>query len=102
MAADLPLVCSLTPEALAARRERLLVELVRRADHQEQTADGYRLGFRTIPGLLMTLARAIEAERECCRFLRFAITAEADGGPISLELSGPPGTSEFLDALITQ
>ena len=43
---------------------------------------------------------AVEAQRQCCRFLRFEITVEPDGGPISLELSGPPGTREFIAALL--
>ena len=33
--------------------------------------------------------------------LRFQITVEPDGGPIWLELTGPSGTREFLDALLT-
>ena len=39
-------------------------------------------------------------EQDCCRFLRFRITVEPDAGPILLELSGPPGTGEFLSALL--
>jgi len=29
---------------------------------------------------LATIASAVEAERHCCRFFRFGITVEADGG----------------------
>jgi hypothetical protein len=43
---------------------------------------------------------AVEAERQCCRFLRFAIVVEPDGGPIALQLSGPTGTRAFLSGLI--
>jgi hypothetical protein len=49
---------------------------------------------------LSLVARAVEAERHCCRFLRFVITAEPDGGPIALEVSGPPGAREFVTALL--
>jgi len=38
---------------------------------------------------------------KCCRFLRFAVAAEPDGGPISLEVTGPPGTAQFLEQLVT-
>lgn len=48
---------------------------------------------------IATIARAVEAERHCCRFLRFGITVEPDGGPVFLELTGPPGTREFIGAL---
>ena len=40
-------------------------------------------------------------ERQRCRFLRFAVAAERDGGPISLEVTGPPGTAQFLEQLVT-
>ena len=46
------------------------------------------------------IARAVEAERHCCRFLRFGITVEPDGGPVFLELTGPRGTREFIGALL--
>jgi hypothetical protein len=47
-----------------------------------------------------SLGRVVDAERQCCRFLRFVITVEPDGGPVMLELSGPAGTREFLSGLL--
>jgi hypothetical protein len=52
--------------------------------------------------VLSQIAAAVDAERQCCRFLQFSITVEADGGPISLDLRGPSGTREFLGALFDQ
>jgi hypothetical protein len=46
------------------------------------------------------LMRAVDAERQCCRFLRFSITVEPDEGPLFVELTGPPGTREFLAELL--
>ena len=43
---------------------------------------------------------AIDAERRCCRFLRFRLTVEPDEGPMVLELTGPEGTRDFLSVLI--
>lgn len=100
--ADLPIVCSLTPAALQARREGLLTDLLRRAHGCEDLPQGYRLRFAATAETLSTIARAVDAERQCCRFLRFGITVEPDEGPIFLELSGPPGTREFVAALIEQ
>jgi len=97
---DLPIVCTLTPAALKARREGLLVELMRRAQGHEELAHGHRLRFAATDDMLSIIARTIDAERQCCRFLRFAITVEPDGGSISLELTGPPGTREFVAALL--
>lgn len=97
---NLPIACTLTPAAIRARREGLLSELVRQASSQEETEDGYRLHFAADDDTLFTIARAINAERQCCRFLRFRVTVEPDGGPMSLELTGPAGTREFLSALL--
>jgi hypothetical protein len=54
----------------------------------------------TADNTLGLIARAIDAERQCCRFLRFRVTVEPDEGPILLELTGPEGTREFLTALM--
>lgn len=97
---DLPIVCTLSPAALAARRAGLLADLLRRAVGREERPTGLILHFPAAEDTLFSIARAIDAERQCCRFLRFQVTVEPDGGPISLELSGPPGTREFLDALV--
>lgn len=97
---DLPIVCTLTPEALEARRLGLLSELANRSDGYEQLIDGIRLRFSATSETLSTIARAVEAERHCCRFLRFSITVAPAGGPIILELTGPPGTGEFLAGLL--
>ncbi len=97
---DLPIVCSLTPAALKARRAGLLAEVLRRAHAHEELPQGHRLRFAATGDVVSMIARAIEAERQCCRFLRFSVTVEPDDGPISLELTGPPGTREFMAALL--
>jgi hypothetical protein len=61
--ANLPIICSLTSEALRARKQGLLSALL-------------------------------------CRFLRFTITVEPDEGAVILDLTGPPGTREFVAALL--
>jgi len=96
---DLPVACTLGPAALAARREGLLAQLVRLADEHQSLPAGHRLRFAAEGETLAAIARTVDAERQCCRFLRFQITVEPDGGPIWLELTGPPGTREFVSAL---
>ena len=98
--AELPIACTLTPEALHARREGLLMELVRRAVRREDLANGLRLEFAPSGDTIASIARVVEAERHCCRFLRFGMTVEPDDGPVFLELTGPPGTRDFVSALI--
>jgi len=101
-AGDLPIACSLSPEAIRARRANLLPGLVRHADATERLPDGMRLRFTASTAALEAIASTIDAERQCCRFLRFALTIEPDAGPVWLTMTGPAGTAEFLDALLRE
>jgi 2-methylcitrate dehydratase PrpD len=96
--ADLPVVCTLTPATIAARQAALLPGLVERAESREDTPESLRLKFPS--DALSAILATVDAERQCCRFLRFEITVEPDGGPIWVNLAGPPGTREFLSALL--
>lgn len=96
---NLPIVCTLTPETMATRKAQLLPGLFRRAATTEATLEGYRLRFDSSAGTLHTVVSAVEAERHCCRFLRFELAVEPDEGSLVLTLSGPPGAREFLEAL---
>ena len=98
--ADLPIACTLSPDALDARRKGLLSELLRRAQSHEFTADGLRVIFAADGETLAMIAQVVNAERLCCRFLSFVITVAPDGGPLTLELSGPAGSREFVAALL--
>lgn len=97
---DLPVACTLGPAALNARREDLLGSLVRRADGRIDLPNGYRVRFDPKPGLLSAIASVIETERQCCRFLRFEVIVEPEERAVSVEFTGPPGTREFLAAML--
>ena len=98
--AELPIACTLTPEALRTRQDGLLMDLSRRAVRRDDLSNGLRLEFAPSGDTLDLIARTVEAERHCCRFLRFGMTVEPDGGPVFLELTGPAGTRDFVSALI--
>ena len=98
--ADQPIICSLTPAALEARKRRLLSELLDRSAGRELLADGLRLRFAPSSTTLSSIVQAVDAERHCCRFLRFTITVEPNDGAMILELTGPPGSREFVAALL--
>jgi hypothetical protein len=94
-----PIICELTPEALRTRRAGLLSGLARRAQRLEETPDGYRLEFAASADTLHSITDVVDAERQCCRWLRFQLDVEPDGGRMVLTLSGPQGAREFLAAL---
>ena len=78
----------------------MLSELANRCEDYERLTDGVRLRFAATSETLTTIARAVEAERYCCRFLRFSITVEPEEEPVFLELTGPRGTRDFLAGLL--
>jgi hypothetical protein len=98
--AEPPIICSLTPEALVARKQGLLSAVLDRSAGRELLADGVRLRFEPSSETLSSITRAVDAERHCCRFLRFTITVEPNTGAMILDLTGPPGTREFVAALL--
>jgi hypothetical protein len=97
---ELPIACALTPTEITARRVALLPGLLARAEERTTLPDGGRWRFVASSKLLAAAAETINAERQCCRFLRFVLTVEPDGGPMWLEITGPQGTIELLETLI--
>ena len=97
---DLPIVCTLQPGELNARATQLLPGVVAAAKARYAIENGFRFEFQPDSEVLASIVRMIDAERQCCQFLRFQLTIEAAGGPVVLEVTGPPGSQEFLDAMI--
>jgi hypothetical protein len=60
----------------------------------------FRFEFEPDGEVLTSIIRMIDAERQCCRFLRFQLTVEPAGSPAVLEVTGPPGSQQFLEAMI--
>lgn len=96
---QLPIACSLDPAELAARRDALLPGLAARAVAREFLPEGLRWQFAPSADLLAQIARVLDAERQCCPFLRFDLTIEPAGGPVWLAVTGPAGTRELLEAI---
>ena len=99
---ELPIACELTPAELAARREGLLPGLLEQARERTSLSNGLRFSFAPSTEFLRAAVQTIDAERQCCKFLKFELTVEPDGGQMSLEITGPPGTAEFLNTLIPE
>ena len=93
----LPINSDLSPDAIRAGREGLLPGLAERAVTRAATPDGYVLTFAAGSENLLAIRRAIDAERQCGRWLTCSVVVAPDGGPITLTLTG---AREFLAALI--
>jgi hypothetical protein len=86
---------------MTARRAALLPGLLVRAEERTTLENGFRWRFAASSELLTAAADTINAERQCCRFLRFVLTVEPGGGFMWLEITGPQGTPEFLASLLS-
>ena len=97
---DIPIVCTLTERELAERRTGLLAELRGHREEIRWLADGAAFRYRPTAPVLDLITEFVRLESRCCPFLRFRLTVEPAGGPVWLELTGGPGTREFLEAQV--
>ncbi|HYD52355.1 MAG TPA: hypothetical protein VEA99_07000 [Gemmatimonadaceae bacterium] len=102
-AIDLPLACApgAIPENERAVHFDLLTRLfTNRLREKTVLPDGY--AYRFDADAFDDLARWAANERRCCPFLRFTFELTPANGPVWLRLTGPEGTSAFLDAELTR
>ena len=97
---DFPVACCLTDSEFRKREATLLAQFKRAVVATEELPDGYV--FR-VPGdkkWIGVVWEAILAERECCPFLTFELTVQPNMGPVSVRVTGPAGTKDFLKAIL--
>ena len=70
--------------------------LINQAAERVDLPDGYE--FRFAAEELVQLVRFIDNERKCCPFMSFRLQIGPQAGPIWLQMTGPEGTREVLQA----
>jgi len=93
---SLPIACSLTSAELQERRRTVLETLRGAVLEVEELADGFAYSFMSEGNRFKELADMIDLERQCCPFLQFRLTVAAGHGPLTLAITGPEGTKDFL------
>ena len=81
-------------------QSELRAGILAEAESVQRLQDGYCWQFRHARDLLARLGEIIDGERQCCRFLKFAIEADQDDGRVTMTVAGPPGIPEFLESWI--
>jgi hypothetical protein len=97
---DIPIACRLSDPEFHQREATLLALFKSVVVAAEELPDGY--AFR-VPGDKKRMALVCElivAERECCPFLTFELTAQPNMGPVSVRVTGPAGTKDFLKVIL--
>jgi hypothetical protein len=95
---NLPVICQL-PDAERREREATLLSRFRSGvESTEELEDGYSFRLPGEKNWLMLVADLMIAERECCPFLRFQLIAEPQMGVLTVRITGPEGTKQFLQS----
>lgn len=91
--------CTLTAGQIKCQADHLIPGLVARAHKRQWTADGLHLSFAPTSDSLAAIVETIDRERICCAFLAFTLRVPMSGMDFTVDVSGPPGTREFLETL---
>ena len=100
MNTDTPLVCDMgvfTPVQRASHVQTT-TELIQAVQSVQEVENGYEFTFANETEFISRIAEFISNERLCCPFLKFNLNVLSTSEPISLTLTGPIGTQQFLRA----
>lgn len=92
------LVCNMDIFTPAEREAHILTttRLMESIEAVQERENGYDFLFPNKTDLITGIAEFISKERLCCPFLKFTLHVPSQGERISLSLTGPTGTPEFL------
>jgi hypothetical protein len=98
LSTKLPVICQLPDADRRVREATLLAQLRSGVVSTEELENGYSLRLPGEKNWLALVADLMIAERECCPFLTFHLTAEPQQGALTLRITGPEGTKQFLQS----
>jgi len=101
MSDEIPVACCLSNEELRNREATLLAQFKTVVIKSEELDHGYLFRVRGDNKSIALVTELIMAERECCPFLKFELSLEPAMGPLSVRMTGPAGTKEFLKSILT-
>ena len=96
----IPLACDINVFTPSERERHVQAtrELLSAVRGIHETNDGFEFKFTNGTGSITQVAEFIANERLCCPFLEFTLKIGPAEQLISLTLTGPEGTQEFLRA----
>jgi hypothetical protein len=99
-----PLVCNMDVFTPAEREDhmRSTTQLYQSVQVIQEVENGYEFIFPNESEIITGMGKFISNERLCCPFLEFTLKIPSSNAPISLLLTGPEGTQEFLRAEFTE
>ena len=97
---QIPLACDMTVFTPQERELHIQATqaLLQSLQNIHEVENGYEFSFPNETEIITRLAEFISKERLCCPFLDFVLKVPPGNEPITLLLTGPEGTQEFLRA----
>jgi hypothetical protein len=92
---DRPIVCTLSPDGLAARLALIDALASDGLLDRAATGTGLRVRLRDTPEIEQRTRELVAAESSCCAFLDFDLGR--DGGDLVLDVSGPPDARPVIE-----
>jgi len=93
-------MCRLSDAEKRDREATLLIRFKSGVIAIEELDDGYSFRLPGDKDWLALVADLMIAERECCPFLKFHLTAESEMGALTVRITGPDGAREFLKSVL--
>ena len=99
-----PLVCNMDVFTPTEREDHIqsTTQLYQSVQRINEVENGYEFTFPNESEIITGLGKFISNERLCCPFLEFTLKITSNNAPVSLLLTGPQGTQEFLRAEFTE
>ena len=97
---DMPIACRLSDSEFRKREATLLAQFRSAVLSTEELADGYAVRILGDKKGMLLVCELILAERECCPFLTFELTAQPNMRPVRLRVTGPADSKDFLKTIL--
>ena len=96
--AESPIACDMSVLTSRQREAHLATarELFSKVQVIKELVEGYEFRLGNEPEVIVKVAEFVKLEKLCCPFLNFAIEVEAEGGPVTLRLTGREGVKAFV------
>lgn len=97
---NVSVTCKLTTPELQEREKTVIAEIKKLVVKRVETTNGVRYSFNDSDSTIDLLANFIKTERVCCSSFEFNLVVGQSEGFVTLELTGPEGTKDFIESEI--